>query len=188
MSYSGLTMESPANMHIMGIEKQQLKFEDEHGALEKILFYVALCATMLTTTFLLPRIKVAFIFASKILNISFNVRGGIFQLYHIFGLFIGLFIALLATLIMQGEQFKKNIAMDSPEKKLYRLKFKWMIEEQIWLLALIVIELLSIFKFAKLYDGKQKFKSRLDEKETNRYEMLEKEENMATQASLDENN
>lgn len=46
--------------------------------------------------------------------------------------------------------------MEPHEKKLFRLKHKWLTEAEIWLTSLIIFELISIYRLASLYDKRKK--------------------------------
>ena len=68
---------------------------------------------------------------------------------------------------------------------MYRLKYKWMLETQIWLLTLIVIEIGSIYKLSSIYDEILEIKDKINsERSEEKKEEKEKIENMPTTESM----
>lgn len=131
------------------VDKPVENYEDEHGTTFKILFYFA----VFTTVFLLSYLKPPRIYkkaVSRFLNITFRWRGAYWKVYNILVIviiIIGLFlfckkIKLNLVLSSQVSQFTEDKpSMETHEKKLFRLKHKWLTEAEIWLTALIIFEL-----------------------------------------------
>jgi hypothetical protein len=56
---------------------------------------------------------------------------------------------------MQESLFNKENKAESYERKLYRLNQKWMVESNLWLTFLIIVELISIYRLARLHDKRE---------------------------------
>lgn len=181
-------MERAAEYNLISMMEQLKKYEDEHGSLSKILFYSALFFTCIFFLSLFPT-KIYSEIISRILNISFRFKGAIFRIYHVAFLGISFVGILLVIFKLQTEQYSKNLALDTPEKRLYRLKYKWLMEEQIWLVTLIFAEIVAIFKMANLYDREKIATNELINiqllKEKRKKDELIRLENLPTQTSLE---
>jgi hypothetical protein len=182
------SMERATEYNIISMMEQLKRYEDEHGFLSKILFYNAVFFTSIFFLCLFPT-KIYSEIISRVLNISFRLKGAIFRLYHV-ALIATCFLGILLVVFkLQTEQYTKNLALDTPEKRLYRLKYKWLMEEQIWLLTLVFTEICAIFKIAGLYDREKIAKTELANiqylKDKRDKDELIRSENLPTQASVE---
>jgi hypothetical protein len=182
------SMERASEYNIISMMEQLKRYEDEHGFLSKILFYNAVFFTSIFFLSLFPT-KIYSEIISRVLNISFRLKGAIFRIYHVALIgtsFVGI---LLVVFKLQTEQYTKNLALDTPEKRLYRLKYKWLMEEQIWLLTLVFTEICAIFKIASLYDREKIAKTELANiqylKDKREKDELIRSENLPTQTSVE---
>ncbi len=55
---------------------------------------------------------------------------------------------------MQLENFSVSLegSNQTHNKKIFLLKYKWLIESQIWITSLIIVELLTIYRLAGIFD------------------------------------
>jgi hypothetical protein len=192
MTSDPFMIEHPNEYKILGIMQELKKYENEHGILYELLLYTA----VFLTTVLLINIKPMKILSeilSRFFNIPFKFKGATFYVYNLvlgFIIFIGI---LLSIFKLQSDTFTKNLRLDTLEKRLYRLKYKWIVEEQVWLLTMIFVELISIYRFSMIYDREKQLNELINmaekkyTKETNEISEQNKiEENMPTQTSLNE--
>ena len=77
-----------------------------------------------------------------------------------------------------------NVA-ETYDSKMYRLKYKWMLETQIWLLSLIIIEISSVYRLASMYDDMVDVKEKINEiNKLQNNQNEEKIENLPTRESM----
>lgn len=129
----------------ISIENNAKHFDDQHGLIFKVLLYTAITTTVFLFSYLKPP---GFYkdFMSKIFNITFKWRGAYWKVYNIIGFILALLGLVLGFLKMQVDQFTESQPMmETHEKRIFRLKYKWLIEAEIWLTTLIIIELVYIF-------------------------------------------
>jgi hypothetical protein len=183
--------------NILRAMKEFKVFQNEHSLLIKILLYSAIICTILVVLQMIG-IKVYNKMVSNFFNISINFRGGTFNLYQVFAGFIFFISVLLIVLKLQSEQFSQNLQLDTPEKKIYRLKYKWIVEEQLWLLTLILFEMISIFRLSQLFEKEEeleiedellakKIRTIKNDKVLKQANMTMNINNLNTQSSLNEN-
>ncbi len=186
-------------LSILGMVNEFKTYENEHGFLFKILFYSAVTCTILVFLQMIG-LRIYNSIISTFFNISFRLKGAIFNVYQLFVLVIIFVAAILVVLKLQSEQFTKNLQLDTPEKKLYRLKYKWIVEEQLWLITLILFEIIAIYRLSQLFDWEVELESEDEELEyiadtrkdfINQENLMNSEEtlqNIQTQASYNEIN
>jgi hypothetical protein len=127
------------------MKKDFEEFEDEHGTLFSIIFYFACFLTIFLFSYLNPPN-----FYRKMLSAFFNWkftwREAKWKVYHVLNFILFCFGLLLFFMKFQSDQFiTKKLPMDEThEKRIYRLKFKWLIEGEMWLLTIIIVELMYV--------------------------------------------
>jgi hypothetical protein len=156
-----LKEQNVANLSFTAYKQELQRLQSEYGFNYYILTNLAIVTTIFFLSFLKPP-KFYKDFISKIFNISFKWRGATWKVYHLISGFLMMLGVLLFYMKMQDDQFSRNKqAVESYENRLFRLKFKWILETEIWLLALVVIELLSIHRLVYIYDKSVQLKQNL---------------------------
>jgi hypothetical protein len=188
-----LEIEHSVQHNILKAMKDFNVFQNEHSLLINILLYTATISTILVVLQMIG-LKMYNKLVSNFFKISINFRGGKFKMYQIFAGLIFFVTVLLVFLKLQSEQFSQNLQLDTPEKKIYRLKYKWIVEEQLWLLTLILFEFTTIVRLSKLFDIEEDLEVALKQlaneilsKSSERQVTEENITNVHTQSSFNEN-
>ena len=95
------------------------------------------------------------------------------KIYHILLLFIGFYIILYFLLKIFVEQEYNRKQTETYVERMIKLDKKWVIESEIWMLFLIIICLISIYRNAHLFNKE----IRLDEKLKEINENIKKKDN-----------
>lgn len=146
MSHLNLTSQS-FEFSINQIEKN---FENEKGILFKSLVYIAIFTTVLLFSFLKP-MNIYKRFITWFFDLTITIKGEAWKIYHILLLIVGfltvffickIFYFYFLVLKMQSDNFSiYQIGDETHYRKIWRLKYKWLIESEMWLTSLIIIEL-----------------------------------------------
>lgn len=150
---SELEQEKNINVNYFAIQQRVLKrMESEYGIQYYLLLYSAIFTTLFIISYMRPP-KFYRDFISKIFNLSFKWRGIPLKIYNLFvGVLLILGILLIFLQMIAYEFSPKLNLAESYENKMYRLKYKWMLETQIWLLSLVIIEIAAVYRLASIYD------------------------------------
>jgi len=183
---SDLEEQNSISLSFVSIQRKILKrLESEYSLTYFVLLYMAFFSTLFVVSYLNPP-KFYKDFISKLFNFGVRWRGFKWKIYH---LLLGIDFVLGILLIflqLLSFQFSPNFNVaETYDSKMYRLKYKWMLETQIWLLSLIVIEISSVYRLATIYDDIIHVKERINEiekLEKNRKE--EKIDNLPTRESM----
>ncbi len=62
---------------------------------------------------------------------------------------------------MQVEMYVSTSKNEPYEKKMFRLSQKWLVESETWLVFLILVELTTIYKLARMNDTRLKIANKL---------------------------
>jgi hypothetical protein len=183
---SDLEEQNSINLSFVSIQRRVLKrMESEYGLTYFVLLYMAVFTTLFVVSYLNPP-KFYKDFVSKIFNMGIRWRGFKWKVYHLFLAFDFVLGILLIFLQLLSFQFSPNLnVVETYENKMYRLKYKWMLETQIWLLSLIIIEISSLYRLASIYDDMVIIKEKINER--NKLEKIEdgeKIDNLPTRESM----
>ena len=94
------------------------------------------------------------------------------KIYHILFLIIGFYISLYIILKLSVQRFIVN-KIETYKQRMIRLNEKWVIECEIWLIFLIIICLISIYRNAQLFNKEIKLEKKIIEID----EKIKKKEN-----------
>jgi hypothetical protein len=181
-----LEQDKNINFSYVNIHQKVLKrMISDNGISYYILLYTAIFTTLFIVSYLRPP-KFYKVLISKILNLSFKFKGTLLIVNQFVLWLLIISAILLIFLQMLTYQFSPSLNIDETyENKMYRLKYKWMLETQIWLLTLIVIEIGSIYKLSSIYDEILEIKDKINqERSEEKKEEKEKIENMPTTESM----
>jgi hypothetical protein len=138
------TIQQVSSLNFPGYMSEKTIYHEKHGFIYQMLIYFS----MFTTIFLITYLKAPKFYKrmiSKFLNINFSWRGTNWKVFHFLFLVILSFGMLFVFFKMQIELFSQgNPTAETTEKRIFRLKYKWLLEAEIWLLSMIIIELLYI--------------------------------------------
>ena len=84
------------------------------------------------------------------------------KIYHILFLIIGFYISLYIILKLSVQRFIVN-KIETYKQRMIRLNEKWVIECEIWLIFLIIICLISIYRNAQLFNKEIKLEKKIIE-------------------------
>ena len=146
MSHLNLTTQS----FEFSINQMEKNFENEKGIVFKSLVYISIFTTIFLFSFLKP-MNLYKRFITWFFDLSITIKGEAWKIYHILLLKVGFFMVLLVCKIfyiyvvvlkMQSDNFSiYEIEDETHYRKIWRLKYKWLIESEMWLTSLIIIEL-----------------------------------------------
>jgi hypothetical protein len=141
-TFQNLTSQNTAQMEVQSLkEETDRDYQNQHGLIYYFLLYAAVFCTLFLLSYLKPP-KFYKNFISWFFNLSFRWRAAIWKVYNILGFFIFMMTSFLTLLKLQTDQFVEiNPAIETSEKKIFRLKHKWLLESEIWLCTLIIIQL-----------------------------------------------
>ena len=96
----------------------------------------------------------------KFFSIQLSISKIKLKIYHVLFLILGVYIYLYYCLKITVQQYiiKSN---ETYTQKLIRLDKKWVIESEIWMIFLIIICLLSIYKNAHLFNKEIKLNEKI---------------------------
>lgn len=143
-----------------------------------IFYYFLFNSAIVSTLFLLSVLKphrLYKVILSKFFNMTFNYHGGEWKVYNILLVIIGFYGLLFVFLQLQIE---RKIEIDlPPEIRMERLGRKWEIETNIWLVTLVIICLVSVYRNAMLFTEEQSLKKKIEEtdKEITEIEKIKKD-------------
>lgn len=183
-----ISEERTTNLNIISIRRDLVKVEDEHSMMFKFIFYSAIITTLFLISYLRPPMFYKK-FMSKFFNLSFKWRGAYWKIYNMVFIILFLQMFLLLVLKVHSDEFSPSFRRnESSEKKLYRLKHKWLVEAEIWLLSLIIIEIITIYRLNTLFDRRREMEGVIEvaEKEKKLGFKEESQNNFPTKETISE--
>ena len=130
-----------------------------------ILYYFLLNSAIVALVFLLSVLKPHRLYnklLSSFFNMTFKYNKVHWKVYNILLVIIGFYSLLFAFLQMTGETFYES---DSPMLRMEKLGRKWQNETNLWMVTLIIICLVSVYRNAQLFSQEVQIKKEIEETE-----------------------
>ena len=130
-----------------------------------ILYYFLLNSAIVALVFLISVLKPHRLYKkllSSFFNMTFKYNKVDWKVYNILLVIIGFYSLLFAFLQMTGETFYES---DSPMLRMEKLGRKWQNETNLWMVTLIIICLVSVYRNAQLFSQEVQIKKEIEETE-----------------------
>ncbi len=145
-----------------------LKNFEENNLGQKSLFFRFLVLNTSISLFLLFSvlypIKIYKKLVVKFFNIHFFIKSTKIKIYHILFIIIVIYIYLYITLKLSLNQIipDKN---ETYNQRMLRLNKKWVLESEIWMIFIIIISFISIYRNANLFNKEIQLNEKIKENE-----------------------
>ena len=143
----------------INLKEFKLNNSERHDLLFRLLVLNTFIVLVLLISILYPLNSYKKIIV-KFFSIQLSISKIKLKIYHVLFLILGVYIYLYYCLKITVQQYiiKSN---ETYTQKLIRLDKKWVIESEIWMIFLIIICLLSIYKNAHLFNKEIKLNEKI---------------------------